>query len=174
MNPLHTSYPYSVPMTLRGRSVAVAARPSLAVAVGAVALALGGLMAVSTRLLLHGCVQADGALGVAGLRLALLRDAPDCADGTLGAGPTALTLLSVALPVLVGYVAVALGGLGALAALARAGRALGRLVRPFTFRLDRQVSVVVPRRSVSVPLVVRRVGRVLAEGIARRGPPVAA
>jgi hypothetical protein len=171
---IHTSALYPVPMTVRRRLVAASARPGFAVGAGAVALVVGGLVATSTRLVLHGCVQADGAVGTTGLRLALLRPAQDCPEGTLGAGPTTLTLLSVALPVLAAYLTLALGGAGAVAAVARVARAAGRLVRPFAVRLDRPVTVVGRCPSPTGPIVVRRVGRVLVAGIARRGPPVAA
>jgi len=161
-------------MIARRRPVAAAARPAFAVVLGGLALVVGALAAASTRLLLHGCVQADGTLGVAGMRLAVLRRAAYCPDGTLGAGPTALVLLSVALPVLVAYVALALGGLGAIAAVRRAARVLARLVRPVVLRLDRLPAVVVRRLGVVGPLLVPDTGRVLAAGIARRGPPALA
>ncbi|MDM7830486.1 hypothetical protein [Cellulomonas edaphi] len=160
-------------MTARRRPVAAAARPALAVALATTALVVAGLMAASTRLLLHGCVQAD-ALGAAGLRLAVLRRVADCPDGTLGAGPTALVLLSVALPVLAAYVVLAIGGLGAVAAVARLARLVGRLVLPSVARSDRPTVAVERRPLVLVPLVARPVARVLVGGIARRGPPVAA
>lgn len=176
LNPPHTCDLYPVPMTARHRPVAAAARPVLAAVAGGLALVVGALTAASTRLLLHGCVEAHGALGVVGLRLNVLRRAAECPDGTLGAGPTstsAVLLLSIALPVLLAYVALGLGGFGALAVVARVGAVLRHLVRRVVVRLPR-VHVISRPLPFPAHLVARPVGRVLVEGIARRGPPVAA
>ncbi|WP_138067018.1 hypothetical protein [Cellulomonas rhizosphaerae] len=164
-------------MTARRRPVAAAARPAIAVALGSLALLFGTLATASSRLLLQGCVDAHGAAGVLGMRLAVLRRATDCPDGTLGAGPTstsAVLLLSIALPMLLAYAALGIGGFGALTVVARVGAVLRQLVRRAVARAPR-VHVVVAR-ALNFPghLVARPVGRVLVAGIARRGPPVAA
>ncbi len=103
---------------------------------------LGGLLAgaltvaavavpAQGRVLVHRCVESGGSWDDVAIRLALLRDAASCPDGSLGLGtaPTgAVVLLSVALPVLALHVLAAAFGVGLGALVVRAARLVARLV----------------------------------------------
>jgi len=150
-----------------------AAVPAVAAAglLGSVAAALSG------RVLVHQCVDA-GAASWLGLRLAVLRTAADCPEGTLGLGPTtsgSVMLLSVALPVLALHVVLTALGLGGGAVVARALRAAWSALVAALGR--------VPGAVVSVP-AGHRAGVVAARvvvpaglprhALSRRGPPLPA
>jgi len=102
------------------------ARPAAVVALGA-ALAFASVVLVTQgRVLLHQCVVADGPFAALGVRLALLRSASECPDGTLGLGSAsqgAVLLLSVTAPLLATHLLLTVCGLS-LGAVARRGVAV--------------------------------------------------
>ena len=153
------------------RCVGLAAASVAAIAVLA-AIALPG------RFALHQCVSADGALGPLGLRLALLRDAADCPDGTVAFTPLArggvVVLLSVAVPVLLFHLAVGAGGLGIWAVLVRALRSAAHVLAAVLPRVSRSAVAVVGRVPRFVVLIEVRSRRTIAAVLAahpHRGPP---
>ena len=113
------------------------------------------------------------------LRLAVLQDAADCPEGSYGMGTVsrgAVLLLSVALPVLVGYALLAACGVGLSALVVRAARQARVLLRSVLPRLradatstPRPTAAPAPAGRSAVPRA-----RVLVGSIARRGPPPAA
>ena len=117
------------------------------------------------------------AFGALGLHLALLQDVADCPEGSYGLGGVsrgAVLLLSVALPVVVGYMLLTACGVGLSALLVRAARQARAILHAVLPRLarslaghratERHVAIVGP----SVPRT-----RVPVGSIARRGPPTA-
>ena len=154
--------------------------PSLAAA--GLLLVVGTLALLADRgfSVVHQCLPAPGAWGVAGVHLALLRESADCPAGTaaLGGDPAhVVTVVGVlALPVLLAHVGLLLAGCGVAAVALR--------VR------DRLTVVLSPRRAVGllrVPLVpVARSCRVVVRSATKvlhhlalaavrslRGPPSA-
>lgn len=143
-----------------------------------VALALAtALLAVQGRVLLHQCVVAEGPLAALGVRMAVLRSAAECPDGTLGLGAAsqgAVLLLSVAMPVVMTHVLLMACGLGLGVAARRAGAAVGALLTP---RLAPSGTVALPAMPVrsavpvgDVAVLVRR-DRGHDPARPRRGPP---
>lgn len=129
------------------------------------------------RVLVHRCVEAGGSWDDVAIRLALLRDASWCPDGSLGLGaaPTGVVvLLSVALPVLAVHLLAAASGIGLGALVVRAARVVARLVvRPIL--LSRVPAVPVPRHRVLVAHVAEArppLGLLLARP--HRAPPLPA
>lgn len=162
------------------RTAALLPRPAALLAASALVplLALGLL--AQGRVMLHDCFGAAGALGPLGLRLAVLRDAAQCPDGTYGLGPVpagAVVLFSVALPVLLLHAVLAAGGVGLWALVLRAvrgaGAVLGRVLGVVGLRL-RPVLLGPVRPTVSVVPVTVPAGWLRAAGTSRRGPPVPA
>lgn len=98
------------------RAVApLARRAHVLGALGAVLAVTSVVLGAQGRVLLHQCLAADGPLAALGVRLAVLRSAAECPDGTLGLGATssgAVLLLSVALPVVATHLLLAACGLG--------------------------------------------------------------
>jgi hypothetical protein len=130
------------------------------------------------RVLLHDCVS-GGVFGSLGLRLAVLQDVADCPEGAYGLGGVsrgAVVLLSVALPVLVGYLLLTACGVGLSALLVRAARQARTMLRAVLPRLASDASPVPVRHgslvAVARPSVPR--ARMLVGSIARRGPPTLA
>ncbi len=128
-------------MTARGRVIDALARarkpvvPLLAASV--LTLVTVGVVAQG-RVVLHDCVSAGGPFGAMALRLAVLQDAADCPEGSYGMGTVsrgAVLLLSVALPVLVGYALLAACGVGLSALVVRAARQARVLLRSVLPRL---------------------------------------
>ena len=176
-------YPGRVHVTSDLGAVAAAvrrARPT-----GAAGTALGAALAVASvvlvtqgRVLLHQCVVADGPLASLGVRLALLRSAAECPDGTLGLGSAsqgAVLLLSVTAPLVAAHLLLAACGLG-LGTVVRRGVAVAVLLLqrllpavpgPGTVVLPARVAV--PAVGASLPL--RGVGG-HDPARPRRGPPV--
>ncbi|MBB2925366.1 hypothetical protein [Cellulomonas cellasea] len=147
--------------------------------VGLLAVVLGVLV-VQGRLLLHPCVSADGPLGQLGVRLALLTSATDCPEGTLAVSDAAthgaILVLSVAAPVLVAHVLVAVFGAGLTALLVRAASSAGALLGAVLVRLPVRPRVVStpPRRLVVVgDPDVRPPGSRGLRLHPHRGPPLA-
>jgi hypothetical protein len=160
-------------------ALARARRPALPVlAVVVIALFTVGVVAQG-RVVLHDCVRPGAAFGSLGLNLAVLQDAAECPEGSYGLGGVsrgAVLLLSVALPVLVGYVLLTACGVGLSALLvrtARQARALLRSVLPH-LGLDAAPAPVRPTSLVTDARPSAPRPRVLVGSIARRGPPVAA
>ncbi|MBD8059455.1 hypothetical protein IC607_10795 [Cellulomonas sp. JH27-2] len=152
------------------------ARPVLAGLVGLTALLLGAVSVVSSRIVLHSCVAADGATGMLGMRLAILRRVADCPDGSLGLAPTgagAVMLLSVAVPLVVASAAVALAGLSLLALVGRAARAVQHLLRPLVALVVATLTFPAWRPAAPAAVVHPPLRRELVASIARRGPPLA-
>ena len=149
--------------------------------VAAVAFAgLAGVVAAHGRVLLHDCVSASGVLGPLGLRLAVLQDAADCPEGTYGLGTMsqgAVVLLSVAAPVAALYLLLTVCGVGLSGLLVRAARQVrvlvGRTLRG-GLRVVRPLPVDARVRVLPGVVVPAWTERVLAGGIARRGPPAVA
>jgi len=106
------------------------ARTRVTGALGAAVALASVVLGVQGRVLLHQCVTADGPLASLGVRLAVLRSAVECPDGTLGLGPAshgAVLLLSVAAPVVAAHLLLTAAGLG-LGVVARRGlRAAARV-----------------------------------------------
>lgn len=165
-------------MTARRGPHVAAAR--LAPVVGLVVAGLMAAVAAQGRVLLHDCVAAGGVLGPLGLRLAVLRDAADCPDGSYGLGSMsqgAVVLLSIAVPVAALYLLLTACGIGLAALLVRAARQVRLLLRRAVpgLRVGAQALPVVRRaRLVASGVVAPWTERVLAGGVGRRGPPVAA
>ncbi len=146
-------------------------------ALGVVLALASVLVATQGRVLLHQCVTADGPLAALGVRLAVLRSAVECPDGSLSFGAAsqgAVLLLSVAVPVLAVHVLLAACGIG-LGVAVRRGVAVVAAVL---------VRGVVPTAPVTVPLVVPARVRVVGDVVApvascraldparpHRGPP---
>jgi hypothetical protein len=173
--------PYPERMTAprpRARVGVPSRRAGLAVASVAVVAVLGAL-ALPGRIALHQCVSADGALGPLGLRLALLRNAADCPDGTVAFTPLArggvVVLLSVSVPVLLFHLALGAGGLGLSAVLVRAVRSAAGVLAAALPRVPRATVGVVGRvRRFVAPVEVRSLRSIAAVLAAHphRGPPV--
>ncbi|WP_456825383.1 hypothetical protein [Cellulomonas sp. P5_E12] len=164
-------------MTARRGPHVAAAR--LAPVVGLVVAGLMAAVAAQGRVLLHDCVAAGGVLGPLGLRLAVLSDAADCPDGSYGLGSMsqgAVVLLSVAVPVAALYLLLTACGIGLTALLVRAARQVRLLLRRAVpgLRAARALPVARRARLVASGVVAPRIERVLAGGVGRRGPPVAA
>jgi hypothetical protein len=143
------------------------------------AVASVAVLALPGRIALHQCVSADGALGPLGLRLALLRNAADCPDGTVAFTPLArggvVVLLSVAVPVLLFHLALGAGGLGLSAVLVRAVRSAAGVLAAALPRVPRATVGVVGRvRRFVAPVEVRSLRSIAAVLAAHphRGPPV--
>lgn len=116
----------------------------------AAALALAAV-AVSSQghVLLHRCVQAGGSWTDSALSLALLRDTTSCPDGSLGLGALpsgAIVVMSVALPVVAGWVLAAALGISLGAVVVRAARLVVGLVGRW---------VHLPRRGSALPVADR-------------------
>ncbi|MGV8977925.1 MAG: hypothetical protein ACOH17_07760 [Cellulomonas sp.] len=151
------------------------------VAASAAAIAVLSALALPGRFALHQCVSAGGELGALGLRLALLRNAADCPDGTVAFTPLArggvVVLLSVAVPVLLFHLAVGAGGLGIGAVLVRALRSAAAVLAAVLPRVPRSAVVVVGRVPRFVVPFEVRAARTIAAVLAahpHRGPPVLA
>jgi len=162
----------------RARTGVPSRRAVLAVASVAAITVLGSL-ALPGRIALHQCVSADGALGPLGLRLALLRDAADCPDGTVAFAPLArggvVVLLSVAVPVLLFHLALGAGGLGIGAVLVRALRSAARVLAAALPRVPRATAAVVgqvPRFVVTARVRSLRTIDAALAAHPHRGPPV--
>ncbi|MBO0921748.1 hypothetical protein J1G42_13035 [Cellulomonas sp. zg-ZUI222] len=153
------------------------ARAPVTGALGAAVAVASIVLGAQGRVLLHQCVTADGPLASLGVRLAVLRSAAECPDGTLGLGPAshgAVLLLSVAAPVVAAHLLLTAAGLG-LGVVARRGlRAAARVAArllpvPATTGLP-----AVPTRASAVPTgPPARVRRDRRHDPARprRGPP---
>lgn len=152
---------------------------SRAVAAVAAGLVLAAGLGWRARIALHGCVDA-GSLASAALHVSLLRPGGACPSGEYALGPAsggAVLVLSIALPVLVADVLLAVFGLGAWAVL-RAGL---RTVADAGHRYLRPVvpGVLAPFRRVPRPAVEPRSWVAVSEllgsvGWSHRGPPLAA
>jgi len=166
-------------MTAQGRAIgafARARRPVLPLA------ALGGLVlftaavAAQGRVILHDCVSSSGVFGSLGLRLAVLKDVADCPEGSYGLGGVsrgAVLLLSVALPVLVGYALLTACGVGLSALLVRAALRARSMLLAVLPRLADDSPLAPVGSGAHVPVVRSPVlrARVLVGCVARRGPP---
>jgi hypothetical protein len=169
-------------MTAQGRAIDAlsrARRPVVPVAALGALAAFTAVVAAQGRVLLHDCVSTAGAFGSLGLRLAVLQDVADCPEGSYGLGGVsrgAVLLLSVALPVLVGYVLATACGLGVSALVVRAARQARAMLQAVLPRLATGSSPVPVRPGLHVAVVRPPVPRawVLVGSIARRGPPAAA
>ncbi len=134
------------------------------------AAALGALLALATvlpnvlgRVVLHDCLVAEGPLAALGLRLAVLRSAVECPDGSFGFGATsqgAVLLLSVAVPVVLAHVVLSACGVG-LGVVARRGVTVAAAV--LSARLAPHVALATPGvpagrpwTTVDAPVHVRR------------------
>lgn len=101
---------------------------------GALAVLLAAasvVLAAHGRVLLHQCVAADGPFASLGVRMAVLRSAAECPEGTLGLGAAstgAVLLLSVAIPVVVVHLLLAACGLGLGVVLRRGAAAVAALL----------------------------------------------
>jgi hypothetical protein len=162
----------------RARAGVPSRRAGLAVA-SITGLAVLGALALPGRIALHQCVNAGGALGPLGLRLALLRTAADCPDGTFAFTPLArggvVVLLSVALPVLLFHLALGAGGLGLSAVLVRAVRSAAGVLAAVLPRVPHATVAVVGRVPRLVAPAEVRPLRTIAAVLAahpHRGPPV--
>lgn len=163
-------------MRARRRSLRAAARPALALVVGSLALLLGAAGTASSRLVVHSCIAADGAVGILGMRLAVLRRAADCPDGSLGlsrTGTGAVLMLSIAVPLVVAFAALALVGLSVLTLLTRVTQALRHLLRPLAAALPAPLALPERRPAAPAPATDPPLRRELVASIARRGPPLA-
>lgn len=169
-------------MTARGRAIDAlvhARRPVVPLAGALALLAFTAGIAMQGRVLLHDCVSTGGAFGSLGLRLAVLQDVADCPEGAYGLGGVsrgAVLLLSVALPVLVGYALLTACGVGLSALLVRAARQTRALLRSVLPRraADASSAPVRPGSLVTVARTSVPRPRVLVGSIARRGPPLVA
>ncbi|PFG39190.1 hypothetical protein ATJ97_1686 [Georgenia soli] len=142
----------------------------LAVVVAPVAAALASGAAV-----IQACVPASGAWSQVALRLALLHPDAACPEGTLGAGAApeqALTVVAaVALPALLGHLALLTGAAGLVGS---ARRVMAAEVRRFVRVLLPAAAPPVPDDGGDVVLPVqpaRPVRLLLARRPLRRGPP---
>ncbi|WP_028046231.1 hypothetical protein [Cellulomonas sp. URHE0023] len=169
-------------MTAQGRALDAfprARRSVLPLAALGVLSLFTATVAAQGRVVLHDCVSPGGTFGALGLRLAVLQDVTDCPEGSYGLGGVsrgAVLLLSVALPVLVGYALLTAGGVGVSALLVRAvlqARAILVAVLP---QLMTDASPVPGGLRATVPAGRPPVPRtrVMVGCIARRGPPPAA
>ena len=168
-------------MTAQGRVIDAfsrARRPLLPLAAATVVALFAAGVAARGRVVLHDCVSSTGAFGALGLHLALLQDVADCPEGSYGLGGVsrgAVLLLSVALPVVVGYTLLTACGVGLSALLVRAARQARAILHAVLPRLATDASPVIvrPERHVAIvgPSVPRT--RVPVGSIARRGPPTA-
>lgn len=164
------------------RTLSRARRPALplaALGVLAVLTLVTAAVAAQGRVVLHDCVSTGGAFGALGLHLAVLQDVADCPAGSYGLGGVsrgAVLLLSVALPVLVGYLLATACGVGLSAVVVRAARQARALLRAVLPSLAAAVAPVPVRPGASIvvarPSVPR--ARVLVGSIDRRGPPLVA
>ena len=153
-------------------------RAQLAAALGTLLALAAALPAVLGRVVLHDCLVAEGPLAALGVRLAVLRSAVECPDGSFALGATsqgAVILLSVAVPVVVAHVVLSACGLG-LGVLARRGVAAAAAV--VSSRLAPPVALALPgvpagpvRTAVDAPVHVRH-DRGHDPRRPRRGPPV--
>jgi hypothetical protein len=144
----------------------------------AAGIVLLGAVALPGRIALHQCMSSGGGLGSVGLRLALLRTAADCPDGTVAVTPLAhggvVVLLSIALPLLLAHVALGAGGVGLTTVLVRALRSAARVLAGALLRVPHAPGAVVVRVT-RLPASTRVDGRwTLADVLAahpHRGPP---
>lgn len=130
----------------------------------AAALSLAAI-AVSSQghVLLHRCVPAGGSWTDSALSLALLRSTSSCPEGSWGLGALpdgAIVVMSVALPVLAGWVLAAALGISLRALAVRAARLVVGLVGRW---------VRLPRRRPVLPVV----DRALAVAVVPAAPPTA-
>jgi hypothetical protein len=155
--------------------------PSWRAGLGA-ALAAGaailGAVAIPGRIALHQCLSGGGGLGSIGLRLALLRSAADCPDGTVAFTPLAhggvVVLLSVALPLLLAHLALGAGGLGLITVLVRALRSAASVLTTVLARVPRAPGAVVVRARRPLVSAWAGAGGTIADALAahpHRGPP---
>lgn len=146
-------------------------------ALGAVLAAASVVLVTQGRVLLHGCVAADGPLAALGLRFAVLRSADECPEGTLGLGAAsqgAVLLLSVAVPVVAAHLLLAACGLGLGVVARRAWSAAGRVLAAGLPRPLLAVPAPLPAPAgATVPDVAVHVRRDRGHDPARprRGPP---
>ncbi|ADG73590.1 hypothetical protein Cfla_0678 [Cellulomonas flavigena DSM 20109] len=154
-------------------------RPHLLGALAVLLSALSVVLAAHGRVLLHQCVVADGPLASVGVRMAVLRSAVECPEGTLGLGAAstgAVLLLSVALPVVVLHLLLVACGLGLGVVLRRGAAAVASLL--VAHLLPPVVAVGLPavaeRRALAGTGAGLRVPRDREHDPARprRGPPV--
>ena len=149
---------------------------TLAVLLGSIPVL--GLLASHGRLVLHECLDADGYLAPLGVRLALLGGSADCPDGTVAMTPVARTgvmlVLGLAVPVILGHLLLALGGVGLTAVLARVAATTGLVLRAVLDRAPRAPHAVQarPRLVVVGPHLPDLLRRALASAHLRRGPPL--
>lgn len=153
-------------------------RPHLLGALAVLLSALSVVLAAHGRVLLHQCVAADGPLASLGVRMAVLRSAAECPEGTLGLGAAstgAVLLLSVAVPVVVLHLLLAACGLGLGVVLRRGAAAVAALL---VAHLPRPVEPAAPPAAAGRVLpgagagVVVRRDREHDPARPRRGPPV--
>lgn len=146
----------------------------------AAALALAaGAVSSQGHVLLHRCVPAGGSWTDSALSLALLRGTTSCPDGSLGLGALpsgAIVVMSVALPVVAGWVLAATFGIGLGTVVVRAARLVVGLVGRWV-RLPRRGPVLpVADRSPAVAVVPAAPPTALGLLVARphRAPPLPA
>src|SRR4051794_12816794 len=166
-------------MTARGRVIGVLSRAHrpvvpLAAVIGLLLFTAG--VAMQGRVVLHDCVSPGGAMASFGMRLAVLQDVTDCPEGSYGLGGVsrgAVLLLSVALPVLVGYALLTACGVGLSALLIRAARQARALLLSVLPHLG--VDAAPTPAGPSSPVANARPAParhwLLVGSIARRGPP---
>ncbi len=146
----------------------------LAAALTAAAVAVS----VQGHVLLHRCVEAGGSWADTAIRLAVLRDAAGCPDGSLAVGAVprgAVLLLSIALPVLAAHVLLAGVGLGLGAVALRGARVVTALLRGWVGVPVARALPVAPRVRLVVPgLVVPRPALALLVARPHRAPPLPA
>jgi hypothetical protein len=158
----------------------IAGTAALAIALVALPLALGAALFARAGFQLTSCIEAPGASGWLGTRLALVHADPSCDPGAVLPGGTpaqVLTVLAcVTLPVLLAHLC---GGLAALGLVQRSVRAVARVRGAIVRRprhMPRPAAIPAPRRialpaePVLPPLTPRPVLAVLA----LRGPPAPA
>ena len=146
----------------------------------AAALALAALVVSSQgHLLLHRCVPAGGSWTGSALSLALLRDTTSCPDGSLGLGALpsgAIVVMSIALPVVAGWVLAAALGLSLGAAVVRAAQLVVGLVGRWVRLPHRTATLPVPDRTpapATIPVAPRpALGLLVARP--HRAPPLPA
>lgn len=140
------------------------------------ALAAAAVVASSQgHVLVHRCVGAGGSWADVAIRFAVLRDAVECPDGTLGLGAVpagAVVLASVALPMLVAHVLAAAAGASLAALAARGVRVVAGLVGRLV-RVPRTRALPVARRepALVVPPVPVRPALALLLARPHRAPP---
>lgn len=169
----------AVALAVRHARVRPDVRPHLLGAFAVLLCVLSVVLAAHGRVLLHQCVVADGPFASLGVRMAVLRSAAECPDGTLGLGVAstgAVLLLSVAVPVVVVHLLLAACGLGLGVALRRGAVAVAALL---LVHLLRPVAAAVlpavagrPALPVAGAGVVVRHDRGHDPARPRRGPPV--